>query len=67
MGPRAFAEFGREQLITFIAESLGQTPDPAVLMELREEEQKEAEAAAEADDDGGGGGGASAAAGVATQ
>ena len=45
IGPRAFVEFGRKQIVHFIADSLGQVADPTVLNEIRQELAREAEAA----------------------
>ena len=41
LGPRAILEVGREQVITFTHEVVGQTIDQALLAEIKEEEEEE--------------------------
>jgi len=43
MGPRAAMEIGRKQVVHFLAEVMGEEPDPTMLAEIEEEEGEEDE------------------------
>jgi len=57
IGPRAYVEIGRKQIVTFIAECQGQSVDKALLAQIEAEDSEDHQAAAAAAPSSAGGGG----------